>query len=300
MKYDIALKSLLQTSGLTILEQLAGVRLVRWLNVELPEVRMPHLDLLAETAARDLLHFELQSNNDSGMPLRMAEYALAIYRQYGRFPRQFVLYVGQPRLSMRPELRGPFLHFWYTAVDIREMDPGQLLNSPAPGDNILAILADVNTPEKTVREVLKRITRLPPAEQPKQLQILMILSGLRGLGKLIQSEVKRMPITVDLDEVFGDYILERADLYREQGREQGLEQGREQGLEQGREQGLEQGREQGQVSLLHRQMANRFGPIPAWAEDRLKALPREKLEDLAVRLLNANSLEDLFNAQSLT
>jgi hypothetical protein len=55
---------------------------------------MPHLDLLAETATRDLLHFELQSKNDPGMPLRMAEFASAIYRQYARFPRQFVLYVG--------------------------------------------------------------------------------------------------------------------------------------------------------------------------------------------------------------
>jgi hypothetical protein len=90
-----------------------------------------------------------------------------------------------------------------------------------------------------------------------------------------------MPITVDLDEVFGDYILERADIYREQGREQGLEQGLE----------------QGQLSLLRRLMANRFGPIPAWAEDRLKTLPREDLEELAVRLLNAKSLEDLFSAK---
>ncbi|HEX4228572.1 MAG TPA: DUF4351 domain-containing protein [Bryobacteraceae bacterium] len=293
MKYDIALKSLLQTSGLTILDQLAGAHLVRWLNVELPEIRMPHVDLLAETAARDLLHFELQSKNDPGMPLRMVEYALAIYRQYGRFPRQFVLYVGQPRLSMRPELHGPFLHFWYAAVDIRDMDAGQLLASPAPGDNILAILADASTPEKTAVEVLKRIARFPPAEQHRQLQVLMILSGLRGLGKLIQSEVKRMPITVDLDEVFADYIRERAEVYREQGLEQGREQGREQGLEQGRE----QGRAQGQLSLLRRQMTNRFGPIPAWAEDRLKALPREKLEELAVRLLNATNLEDLFSSQ---
>ncbi|HEX4807983.1 MAG TPA: DUF4351 domain-containing protein [Bryobacteraceae bacterium] len=277
MKYDIALKSLLQTSGLTILERLAGAHLVRWLNVELPKVRMPQLDLLAETETGELVHFELQSRNDPEMPLRMAEYALAIYRQYGRFPRQFVLYVGEARLSMRPELHGPSLHFSYTVVDIREMDAQQLLASPASGDNILAVLADAQTPGKTAIEVLRRIARLSPAEQAAQLPLLMIISGLRGLGKLIQSEVSLMPIEVDLDEVFGDYLEARASKWREQGREQGLEQGRH--------------------SIIRRLMVNRFGPIPAWADDRLKALQGEQLEELGVRVLDAKSLEDLFSTQ---
>jgi hypothetical protein len=95
-KYDIALKSLLQTSDVSVLEQLAGVHLARWINVELPQVQTARLDLLGETEAGELFHFELQSANDAAMPLRMAEYALGIYRQFRRFPRQFVLYVGKP------------------------------------------------------------------------------------------------------------------------------------------------------------------------------------------------------------
>jgi hypothetical protein len=93
-KYDVALKPLLQTSGLFLLERLAGVHLTRWVNTELPQMQTARLDLLGETDGRELVHFELQSTKDSKMPLRMVEYAISVYRQFGRFARQFVLYVG--------------------------------------------------------------------------------------------------------------------------------------------------------------------------------------------------------------
>ena len=103
--YDVTLKSLLQTSGLFILERLAGVHLTRWINVEVPKTQMARLDLLGETQEGELVHFELQSTNDPHMPLCMAEYALVVYRHFGRFPRQFVLYLGEPTLRMSPEQR---------------------------------------------------------------------------------------------------------------------------------------------------------------------------------------------------
>ncbi|HEX4228002.1 MAG TPA: DUF4351 domain-containing protein [Bryobacteraceae bacterium] len=285
MKHDVALKALLQASGLTILERLAGARFVRWLNVEIPQFKMPRLDLLAETDLGELVHFELQSLNDTDMPLRMAEYALAICRQFGRFPRQFVLYVGAAPLQMAAELQGRDFHFAYTVVDIRELDSQELLNSDAPGDNILAVLANTKSPEVTALEVLRRLSRLPIEEQAKQLPILMILSGLRGLGKLIQSEVQQMPITVDVDEIFGDLIAER------------VNRSAQAALDKGMREGIEKGREQGALSLLHRQIATRFGPLPEWAEKRLNSLSVGQLEDISIRVLNATSLDQLFAQQ---
>src|SRR3954452_223148 len=88
-KYDVALKSLLQISGLPILEHLAGVHLRRWVNVGAPQVQTARLDLLGETDKGELVHFELQSTNDSNMALRMAEYALGVYRHSGVFPGSF-------------------------------------------------------------------------------------------------------------------------------------------------------------------------------------------------------------------
>jgi len=56
------------------------------------------------------------------MPLRMAEYCRGVFRLFGRFPRQVVLYVGEPTLRMESELRGPDVLLWYRLIDIRMLD----------------------------------------------------------------------------------------------------------------------------------------------------------------------------------
>jgi predicted transposase YdaD len=106
-EYDTVLKALLQSPQNTILERITGARIDHWLNVEFPEVQQTRVDLLGETADRErVIGLELQSTNDGMLPLRMAEYALRIYRLHQRFPEQFVLYVGNPEMRMPSELRG--------------------------------------------------------------------------------------------------------------------------------------------------------------------------------------------------
>ena len=94
-KYDVTLKLLLQGAARQIMIELTGGPVEKWLNVELPKVRNPRADLLGETAEGNLIHVELQSENESTMPLRMAEYCLGVVRLFGKFPRQIVLYVGE-------------------------------------------------------------------------------------------------------------------------------------------------------------------------------------------------------------
>ena len=40
-------------------------------------------------------------------------------------------------------------------------------------------------------------------------------------------------------------------------------------------------------------MSERFGPVPAWARERIESLGSPELEQLMRRVLKANSLEDL-------
>jgi len=118
-EYDVALKSLLQGSASLTMRELTGTAIAKWLDVELPKVQNLRVDLLGETVDGGLVHVELQSSNDAAMPLRMAEYCLGVYRLFGRFPRQVVLYVGEPELRMKSELRSPDVLFQYRMVDIR-------------------------------------------------------------------------------------------------------------------------------------------------------------------------------------
>ncbi|HEY7390360.1 MAG TPA: DUF4351 domain-containing protein [Bryobacteraceae bacterium] len=265
--YDIAFKLVLQSVDLAMRE-LAGATVTRWLSVELPEVRNTRVDLLGETETGELLHIELQSSNDPRLPLRMAEYCLGVLRLFGRFPRQVLVYVGQASLKMEAELKGPALRYSYRLVDIRELDGERLLESPSVGDNIVAILARLRDPRAAVRRVVDRIARLSHAEREEALARLAILVGLRKLGEVLEEEVARMPITEDIMEhdLFGPRLRK--------ARAEGLQEG--------------------ELTLLRRQIEKRFGPIPPGMQERLSALSPSQLEDLGERLLDAASLEQLF------
>ena len=87
------------------------------------------------------------------------------------------------------------------------------------------------------------------------------------MEELVQEEVKRMPIT---ESILNHQIIGPA--YRK---------------------GQEEGRQEGELTILRRQIAKRFGPIPAWLEERLVRCSASDLEELSDRVLDAQSLEDL-------
>jgi hypothetical protein len=272
-EYDVALKVLLQSPARTTLRELTGMAIAKWLDVELPKVQNPRLDLLGETAGDELLHFELQSSNDSAMALRMAEYCLGVVRLFGRFPRQVLLYVGEAPLRMATKLSGGRLSFEYEAVDIRSLNGDRLLESEEVGDNVIAILAHLRDDKEAVRRIVTRLAGLAPTEQATALEQLFILAGLRRLEETVEQEVRKMPIHID--------ILENKVLGREFKK------------------GLQEGRQEGELAILRRQIEKRFGSLPAWAEQRLVGTSAEQLEGLATRVLDAASLEELLGSPSV-
>jgi hypothetical protein len=256
-EYDVVFKLILQSVDLTIRE--LGGPPARWLNVELPEVRNTRVDLLGETAAGELIHIELQSTNDPDMPLRMAEYCLRVRRNFRKFPQQILVYLGDAPLTMASELNGPKLSYSYRIVDIRDLDGARLLASPRVGDNIVAILTSLPDRRATVRRILKRIAGLGPGQHEAMLRRLSILAGLRNLGQIVKEEATKMPITDDIMD--HDLIGPTA--------------------------------KQAALEVLRPQMEERFGPIPAWAEERLSAMHPRAVIALGRSVLHAKSLEEL-------
>jgi hypothetical protein len=96
----------------------------------------------------------------------------------------------------------------------------------------------------------------------------MILAGLRKLGSIVETEIQHMPI---LDDIMDHEVL---------GRE--------------RKRGMALGRADGERSVILRQMEKRFGTVPDWARQRIDSLTEHALENLALRILDASTLEDLF------
>ncbi|MDQ2844234.1 MAG: DUF4351 domain-containing protein [Acidobacteriota bacterium] len=283
-EYDAVLKLLLQRTAQQTMEQLFLEPVRKWLNVELPEVvQNTRADLLGETSAGELIHLELQSSNDSKMALRMAEYALRIYRLLGKYPRQLLLYVGEAELRMPAEIDEPGLSYHYRSVDIRSLDGSALLVSPNIGDNVIAILARLQDARQAVRQALARIGSLGPAERESAFRQLLLLAGLRRLEEYVEEEAKKMPVL--------NSILEHNVLGREFKR--GLQEGRHEGLQEGRHEGLQEGRHEGELVLLRRILTARFGTLAPWAETELARRSESELSDLGARLFDVSSLEDL-------
>src|ERR1017187_7820991 len=139
-----------------VLERLTGFAIERWHNVELPEVRTLRADMIGETADGSLVQVELQSTNDPDMPLRMAEYALAVYRHFRQFPEQIVLYVGRSPLAMPAVLASHSLAFRCRVVDIRELDGDALLASANPDESVIAVLMRLGDERAAIRRILER------------------------------------------------------------------------------------------------------------------------------------------------
>jgi Domain of unknown function (DUF4351) len=258
-EYDVALKLLLRGSAKLTMHELIGSAVENWMDAELPKVQNTRVDLLGETADKGLVHLELQSGHDPDMPLRMAEYCLGVFRLFERFPRQVLLYVGEAPLRMARELRGDDVWFRYRAIDIRELDGDRLLESEEVGDNVIAILARLRDHKDAVRRIVERIAGLVPAERETALGQLLILAGLRHSEETVEREARKMPILND--------ILDNKVLGREFKR--------------------------GELTVLRRLIEKRFGAIPSWAEERLTGRSAADLEELSVRALDAQSIEDL-------
>jgi hypothetical protein len=219
--------------------------------------------MIGETAEGSLVQLELQSTNDMDMALRMAEYALAVFRRFRQFPRQIVLYVGGSPLAMPAVLASHSLEFRCRVVDIREMDGEALLASGHPEENVIAVLMRLGDRRAAVRRILERIAESEPGRRGIALREFTILAGLRHLREIIQEETKTMPI---LDDIMDHDILGPA---------------------------IRQGRMEGELTVVMRQIEKRFGPVPAWARQRLEAMSAPEVEETALRLLDAASLEEL-------
>jgi hypothetical protein len=118
-----------------------------------------------------------------------------------------------------------------------------------------------------VRRIVAKAAGLPQAARDSVLAQLLILSGLRQLEETVKKEIRRMPITQDIREhkVLGPEFRRAT----------------------------EEGVHQGELAILRRLMRERFGVLPSWAEERLASRSTEELEELGLRLLDAQSLEQL-------
>ena len=185
-------------------------------------------------------------------------------------------------MNMPSELHGEDISIRYRLVDIRDLDGEELLASENLGDNVIAILTRLRDHRGAIRRIVTKVAQLPESQRHVAAQQLVILAGLRRLGPIVNEEVRKMPIIVDLmeNDIIGPAIRK------------GLEKGLEQGLEQGRV----EGRAAGEQQLLRRMIEKRFGTIPDWANAKLTSMSIGEIEALGERIFDATSIESLLKS----
>jgi len=283
-RYDTTLKTLFQAPPQQLLRLLVGGQAREMLTVEYPTVRMRRPDLVVRLTDGRLYHLELQSDNDAAMPWRMLEYCGLLYEHYGQQPLQQVLYVGERPMTLVAQIDHATLLFEYEAIDVRTLDGQPLLHSTVLEDNILALLCRGGATRATVQYILARIANLSGTAQTEALTTLLILAGLRHLQPLVREETQQMAIILDIEN--NPFLR---DIF-----EEGRQEGHQEGHQEGRQEGHQEGQIEGERVLVRRQLARRFGVLPAWAEQHIAAADTTALEQWGLRLLDATSLEEVF------
>jgi hypothetical protein len=166
--------------------------------------------------------------------------------------------------------------------------PEETLSSTAGLSGILVRMERASGPEELQAAVKELISTI---NEPRYLSLRRAFTvWIRRLllGRLNLQEP--IPEVCDLQEV--DHMLaERMTQWTETWKQQGLEQGLEQGLK--------KGEVIGQEKLLKKLMRKRFGNLfDARFQDRLRNATPEQLERWADRILDAGTIEEVFDEES--
>ena len=276
--YDSTLKQLLQDPQGLAAQYLTGRRLVSWKNPEMPATLTLRADSVGKDDTGETVHIEWQGRNDPKMAARMLHYAAWLLNDEGRFPLQYVFYVGLAELSMPSAVvcEGRIV-YRYNLVNVADLDAEPMLASPDVRDNILAVLMRLGDRERALHRILGRIGDLRDASRREAFQQLRRLAGLRQMGELVEEEGRRMFVFEDYLEhdTFGPVLAKR--------------------MEREREEGLIAGRREGAWQLVQKCLAKRFGEVPEPVLRHLSALSLSELEDVTFRVFTANKPEDLLN-----
>ncbi len=303
--FDATAKELLEIDPRAWLELLLGrsFNRVRILNVDLSTITTEADSvLLVEEPDPWIVHLEFQSSYDPDLPRRLHRYNTLVNYRYRR-PVQSVALLLCPDAD-GPALDGLFQHglpdgsfylqFRYNIVRTWQRSPAEIL-AGSLATLPLAPLGNVREQElpTLVQAMQQRLDREATRSQAARLwTATYLLMGLTYPDELIDrllEGVQNMAESVTYQKIL------------RQGRAEGRNEGRNEGLAEGRNEGRAEGRNEGRAEGVKRAIkrigSRRFGPLDPTAEAALDTIiDLEKLDDLAVRVLEVNGWDELLRS----
>ncbi|WP_415881153.1 Rpn family recombination-promoting nuclease/putative transposase [Leptolyngbya sp. Cla-17] len=235
-------------------------------ELSLEPIRADALILLQ--SADVVLHCEFQTDPDSTMPFRMADYALRVFR---RFPQKRLVQVV---IYLRPTDSELVQQNTFTANRLyHEFQVVRLWEQPTefffqrPGLLPYAVLSQTSDRSSVLREVAEAIDALQGRQQQSNLAAATgILAGLVLDKQMIRRLLRRE-------------LMQESVIYQELRKE-------------AREEVRQEERLKGEQLLILEQLTNLFIELPQNIQDAIAYLPSDRLKALSLALLRFKSLED--------
>ena len=148
---------------------------------------------------------------------------------------------------------------------------------------------------------------LPNMQSPEHRKVEVYAEAVRGLLELERDSDKRAKY-IEFIDIYAGLTDNEYRRYQRQYREdsstmagvisRAREEGMQRGMERGIQQGMDQGRVEGERALLERQLRRRFGLLSPEVAARLGQASAADLETWAENVLDAPTLDDVFDSSS--
>ena len=229
MKKDIISKELLKYIARDVATHILHIKIhddMELIDKEFTRIEKRDADLLFKNGD-EIVHIEIQNNNHAKMHQRMLRYYSDIYFEYNdKYTiRQYILYIGKAKCSMRAKIERDKIDYSYDIIDIINIPCESFLQSNDPSAIVLAILCDFEGKEKqmVVNTIIKKLRELSTGQNYKNyLKMVNVLSTNRNLEKEVEEGVKMY--TVD---------VEKTPFYQI-GLKAGIQEGVQKGIEKGK------------------------------------------------------------------
>ncbi len=186
--------------------------------------------------------------------------------------------------------RGDYLTFHHLSCRLDAMDAGEWRDS----DNPVAL---VNLPNMRRPPGMDRVDVFAHAAH-----------GLRAL----EPDAAKLAKYVQFTDIYAALTENEQETYRrrypeesktmagmiQRARDEGIRQGRDEGMRVGRDEGIREGRVDGERTVLERLLRRRFGRLSAAVADRLHQASATDLEAWAENVLDARTLDDVFDTSA--
>jgi predicted transposase/invertase (TIGR01784 family) len=236
-------------------------------ELSLEPIRADSLILLG--SGNLILHIEFQTEPDSTMGFRMADYRLRLLRRFpGKEIRQIVIYLKSTGsdLVYQTVYEVPGLRAEFEVIRLWEQPTEAFLDST--GLLPLAVLTQTPDKAQTLRQIASKVGKI----QDRRVQSNVAASAGILAGLILEKGF--------INQVLRREIMQQSAIYQE-WKEEFLQEGEQTGIL------------KGEQALVHRQLTRRIGMLTPAMQTQIQALSLAQLESLGEALLDFSQSEDL-------